>query len=245
MSNLKIVGIVPKDRGGKNTDPELNGIFVPLRIALKGYHHVRSENEQKDSIVALLEEYPYIVLLGGPGSGKSTATRYLAWSHAVANQTDASIADIPQLSGNPLPLRIELRRLTEDRRQHPDYDFLSYAAEVLLGREGIEISPQMFKELLERRALLLLFDGLDEVDLLVERKIAGQFVAAILDVLGCSWFSVSRLWIDLDDPDFVRFFIASQGGREEVMDGWVLRELSVPEKVAADLHGLKDRGQGG
>src|SRR5207245_1747875 len=102
----------------------------------------------------------YVVLLGGPGSGKSTVTRHLAWSHASANLPDssASLSDTPLLSGNPLPLRIELRRLTEDRRQHPDYNFLSYATGVLLAREGIEINPQMFKELLERRAMLLLFD---------------------------------------------------------------------------------------
>ena len=32
---LKLVGVVPKDRGEKNPDPELRGIFVPLRIALQ------------------------------------------------------------------------------------------------------------------------------------------------------------------------------------------------------------------
>ncbi len=32
---LKLVGIVPKDRSDKNADPELSGIFVPLRIALQ------------------------------------------------------------------------------------------------------------------------------------------------------------------------------------------------------------------
>ena len=34
---LKLVGVVPKDRGSDtNKDPELNGIFVPLRVAFKG-----------------------------------------------------------------------------------------------------------------------------------------------------------------------------------------------------------------
>ncbi len=165
---LKLVGVVPKDRGEKNTDPELNGIFVPLRIALQD--RTLSLAEKQDSIPALLGQYPYIVLLGGPGSGKSTVTRHLAWSHAVANQSNFSMPDLPLLSGNPLPLRIELRRLTEDRRQHPDYNFLSYTTEVLLGREGVEINPQMFQELLERRTMLLLFDGLDEVATLDERR---------------------------------------------------------------------------
>ena len=67
-----------------------------------------------------------------------------------------------------MPLRIELRRLSEERRQQ-NYDFLSFATEVLLKREGIEIDQRMFKELLTRRAMLLLFDGLDEVGTLDER----------------------------------------------------------------------------
>ncbi len=165
---LKLVGVVPKDRGEKNPDPELRGIFVPLRIALQ--EQKLPKEEKQDSITASLEHFPYLVLLGGPGSGKSTAVRYLAWSHMAANQSNASKVSIPLLAGNPLPLRIELRRLTEDRRHHPEYNFLSYATEVLLGREGVEIHPQMFKELLERRHMLLLFDGLDEVATLDERK---------------------------------------------------------------------------
>jgi len=162
---LKMAGIVLKDR---NPDPELSGIFVPIRLTLQD--QTIPEKKRQGSPKDLLERYPYLVLLGGPGSGKSTVTRYLAWSHAVASQSNVSASNISLLSGNPLPLRIELRRLTEDRRQHLDYNFLSYTREVLLGREGVEINPQMFKKLLEQRKMLLLFDGLDEVATLEERR---------------------------------------------------------------------------
>jgi predicted NACHT family NTPase len=74
------------------------------------------------------------------------------------------------LLGKPVPLRIELRLLSEARKQRAGYSFLSYACEVMLGKEDVVIQPQMFKELLERRAMLLLFDGLDEVATLAERQ---------------------------------------------------------------------------
>lgn len=167
---LKLVGVVPKDRGSDtNKDPELNGIFVPLRVAFEGQI---SSDAQKDSILDLFEQNSCIVLLGGPGWGKSTATRHLAWSHAVANLSNStSLTNASLIPGKPLPLRIELRRLNEDRKQRPDYDFLTYATEVLLGRTGLNISPQMFELLLERRIMLILFDGLDEVATVDERRV--------------------------------------------------------------------------
>jgi predicted NACHT family NTPase len=78
LHNLKIVGVVPKDQ---NSDPELSGIFVPLRVATN--EQPARADQPADSIVAVLEQNPYLVLLGGPGSGKSTATKHLAWSHAA------------------------------------------------------------------------------------------------------------------------------------------------------------------
>ncbi len=168
---LKLVGIVPKDQSDEDTDPELDAIFVPLHIALQDQMAL---NEQPHVIqVDLFKGSPCSVLLGGPGSGKSTTTRYLAWSHAVANLQAATLpqsGNMPLLPGKPLPLRIELRRLTEDRKHHPHYSFLSYTTEVLLGRADLHISQQLFEQLLERRAMLVLFDGLDEVATLDERR---------------------------------------------------------------------------
>src|SRR6266496_6108475 len=81
LLRLKIVGVVRKDRTERDSDPELGGIFVPLRIA----HAERStyKGTLPPSLLEALEQHRSLVLLGGPGSGKSTALRYLAWSSAA------------------------------------------------------------------------------------------------------------------------------------------------------------------
>ncbi|SRR6266566_476994 len=164
----KLVGIVPQGRKDENGDPELNGIFVPLRIT--PLNQISSKKPTSNFLVPLIEQVSFLVLLGGPGFGKSISVRYLAWCHAAANLHSSPVISSQLLSGNPLPLRIELRRFAEDRKQHPSYSFLSYTSEVLLKRENISIQTQMFRELLERKAMLLLFDGLDEVATLEERQ---------------------------------------------------------------------------
>lgn len=102
---LKVVGIVPKDQ---NKDPELEGIFVPLRINLHS-KTIPIEKKESHSIVAILEQHPCLALLGGPGSGKSTATKYLAWSHASTRLSGILPSSSSLLPGKPVPLRIELR----------------------------------------------------------------------------------------------------------------------------------------
>lgn len=165
-----IVGVTLQ--GGEDTRPELDAIFVPLHISLQD--STTPQMYAPDELIPLLEQAPYLVLLGGPGFGKSTTTRYLAWRHAAANIAGASVPASKKavvLRGEPVPLRIELGPFVEAQKQHP-YSFLSYTTEVLLAREGISsIKAQMFEELLKRRLMLLLFDGLDEVPTLDERRL--------------------------------------------------------------------------
>lgn len=192
---LKLVGVVPKERVNENIDPELIGIVVPLHIAMqkpaatkefllgpfRSTKDLAILHQRNLFITALLEQAPTLVLLGEPGSGKSTVTRHLAWSHAVANLSDSTIqSNTPLLIGKPLPLRIELRRLNEDRKQRPDYDFLTYASEVLLGRASLDIPPKMFEILLERRMMLIVFDGLDEVATLEDRRTLVEEIEAFV-----------------------------------------------------------------
>src|SRR2546421_6460210 len=56
--HLKLVGVVPKDRGGEHKDPELNAIFVPLRIG--PLDQTVSASNIPTSIITWLEKSQYL-----------------------------------------------------------------------------------------------------------------------------------------------------------------------------------------
>jgi hypothetical protein len=88
-----------------------------------------------------------LVVLGGPGSGKSTLTRYLTWAMA-SGQLEGPIAQ-------RLPLRVAARELADALR--PDHDLSS----VLVRLSG-ETGPAV-RRALESGTALVMVDGLDEV----------------------------------------------------------------------------------
>ncbi len=163
---LKLPRVIPEELGDQ--DAELDAIFVAQHITL--LDTTQNRKQEYDSITSLLQSSPYVVLLGGPGSGKSTITRYLAWSHATARLLHRTPGNLSLLSGKPVPLRIELHDFSEISAQHPDSSFFSYMTEIVLERMNIHVDPQVFEVLLKQNALLFLFDGLDEVADADERR---------------------------------------------------------------------------
>jgi hypothetical protein len=81
-----------------------------------------------------------MVLIGEPGSGKSTALYHLAWSHMAAYQGNFSDALLLSSSQAPLvSVFSELHRLPASHCHHPDDTFLSSVIEVLVRKDGIEV----------------------------------------------------------------------------------------------------------
>ena len=63
----------------------------------------------------------------------------------------------------------------------------------------------MFEMISGQPAFVEPFIGLvNKEKFLIEREIAGQFIAPVGDVAAQLWFDVASFRIDLDDPDFIR-----------------------------------------
>ncbi len=110
-----------------------------------------------------------LVVIGGPGSGKSTLTRYLLLTALDNKAGDMAL-------GGHLPLLIELRDYYAERDVNHCEDFLGYWH--FLGKDqGYFLEETWLGERLEQEPSLVLFDGLDEIFDPVQRdKVAEAIV---------------------------------------------------------------------
>jgi broad-specificity NMP kinase len=105
---------------------------------------------------------PYLVILGDPGSGKSTLVRYLAVNWAKQG-TEVQI-----------PLLIELRRYIQSKDARECQDFIEF---VHRGSNWVRHLDQLqLDEWLRQGKLLVMLDGLDEV---VDRTKRGNVLTQI------------------------------------------------------------------
>lgn len=125
---------------------------------------------QPQSILPLVQQNPGLIILGDPGSGKTTFLKYLAL--CLAAQLDIGL-------GQRLPVLLSLaayaNALAEKGRQALD-DFIEDYYRGLLGNE-LPVGKLLQPALQEGRALLLL-DGLDEVkESTLRRQVIEQVIA--------------------------------------------------------------------
>ena len=112
--------------------------------------------ESPQSVLELIEDernYQYLVILGDPGSGKSSLVQYLALQWAEQ--------PIENLNSQPIPLLIELRKYLQDCNSQECSDFLDFF------HQGSNCICNVNRELLESWLIagsaFVIFDGLDEV----------------------------------------------------------------------------------
>ncbi|MEM9274179.1 MAG: NACHT domain-containing protein [Cyanobacteria bacterium P01_F01_bin.143] len=146
-----------------NRPLEMRDIFVPLKVSGK------SSNSQIDAFDAI-SKYSRLMIKGSPGSGKSMLLKYLAFSWADEKST--------KIATKITPVLFELNRLNELQEFT-----LEKFQEKLVGafrREDFPDATKFVSQALGNGNLMLLLDGLDEVNSNVRDKVI-KLIKNLLD----------------------------------------------------------------
>lgn len=181
---LRLLGI--EREGRRVLELPLETVYVPLEAKALPLQHKHHEAMAEPVDIRMDQVMPLgqrLVIIGGPGSGKTTVLRYIASMLATALVSPDEASDAREKLGlakgneSPLPLFVPLSRFA-GRLQELDlaiqkgtlvpadsYTLANFVAYYLgQNQSAFGLSEDFFAKLLEEgRQIILLLDGLDEI----------------------------------------------------------------------------------
>ncbi len=177
-----------------------------------------------EGVLALLEEARRLVVLGDPGSGKTTLINWLTWRLAAGLTTL-----LPAFLQGAIPIPLVLREL--DLRAIETFDSLLSAFLLRPSAVALKGDPALLQEALSEGRALVLVDGLDEVNETLRRKLVGVLQQGFRRYPKASWLITSRI-IGFDD----NLFAVDEPGDIDTLLKERLRE-GIPHAVLSMLQG--------
>ncbi len=139
-----------------NRPLDMREVYVPLKVA------GARDSDQIDAYQAIAD-HRRLMVKGLPGSGKSMLLRYIALSYAEGR--------LEKLPDRTVPILLELHRLSA-----PDLTLEKFQQQLVaaLDRDDFPKGDRFVSQGLEKGALMLLLDGLDEVNSSVRSQVVGK-----------------------------------------------------------------------
>jgi 3',5'-cyclic AMP phosphodiesterase CpdA len=184
---LRTLGLPPealaRERESRG-EIRLRDIFVPLRFTA-------DDGAASPETLAHLLDGRSVVVLGDPGTGKSTLLSFIALLHAGGATIDGF-----EVSPRTVPLSIPLRDFARLSQARPGLSFLDYLEE--RARTDLAL-PQahraFFESALRMGEAVILFDGLDEVGSAAARRTMRDAIRAFhADYPACPVWVTSRIY---------------------------------------------------
>lgn len=131
---------------------------------------------------------PNLVLVGGPGQGKSTLSQLIAQVYRTAMLTDANTGpgaqeilagtrealdrlDLPVPGNRRWPTRIDLAKYAEELASGSEMSLLRWISNQISRRTDRDVSAQALRDWLAAWPWALILDGLDEVPSQMDRRV--------------------------------------------------------------------------
>jgi hypothetical protein len=222
---------------GPRSEKDL-ALFRELNHDFEDTLHVFDDEEAVSATHLLLtSNLPKVVLIGGPGQGKSTLSQFIAQIHRAYLLHKIDSLDPMGQNFSPIFIRIPFRVSLKDYAQwivdsEGSHTLESYLANFVTEGASRSISSEQIQYIFRDNPCLVIFDGLDEVsDNDLRREILNeihQFLGRSNDVLNSDiqLIATSRPtgYLDQFDPsDFLHTVIApmDQGKVLEYTDRWI------------------------
>ena len=148
---------------------DLNQVFVPLTLLQHNSSPSGDRDQHTTREVLTNHNQRRLIILGAPGSGKTTMLKSLATG--VSRRQWAEFSDY-------FPIFISLRSYSQ---HSTDYSLFDWMAKKLLPSHGLLNSVKLLRRFLNEGKVLLLLDGLDEVNSEELSRTVSQIVDCLRD----------------------------------------------------------------
>ena len=141
----------------------------PWHFIKKTSKRFGDKKQKHYTIEEILDKYlgGGILLLGGPGSGKTTTLNYIALKFLSAAKSDLNaqipvILNLSQWGKNARSKKGEEQ--SEDVKNDPLLEIESWIAHMLLNTDGIKLDIELTQKWIKEEKFIYLLDGLDEAN---------------------------------------------------------------------------------
>jgi predicted phosphodiesterase len=202
---IDLANLPEQDRHIAQRQLELRRLYVPLRVQVEvpaqadasdeiwevlekrrgsrfqvAYDEVGGTGDERAAVGERLVAARRLVILGDPGAGKTTLTRWIATAYLLRLKSDPDWRGLPDVQTLPdadwLPILVRCRDLDMTCLRGALDDVLKHTLrKEELREDQAEYVQQVLRHKIDLKEVLLIFDGLDEiVDPAVRARFCGQ-----------------------------------------------------------------------
>ena len=169
-----------------NPSVPIDQLYVAPALSRSAISADAKDMHEGEAVLTLLEEARRLVVLGDPGSGKTTLVNWLAWRLTAGLTTP-----LPTFLQGSIPIPLVLRELNLQNIE--SFDSILSAFLQRPSAAALNGDRSLLLEALQEGRALILVDGLDEVHENLRRKLIVTLKAGFASYPKASWLITSRI----------------------------------------------------